>query len=321
MMRPVWKFFAAWIAVLIIIVFAQALLPYGAGGLAVQGIFLFAAFSASYLVPYPAGMYAGRREALRARLSLKSLPISEGVLIALAAVFLLPALSMFSDLIASLFPGYSEYSEALQTGLEYAAAEYGFAALFCLMALLPAVCEEFFFRGYLASALRESGTCPTPLAANRPGACPTPLAANRPGACPTPLAANRPGLLTRAVLGGFVFALFHLDIWRFLPMFAIGVLTVWLVERCGSILASVIYHFVNNAMIFGITLAASRSEGDIAPAGEGADLAADQVFLVLLMALLGALALIRLARKAGLRRAKTSSPSGILPDRGDTDSL
>jgi membrane protease YdiL (CAAX protease family) len=256
-----------WACIFIALAFLAFLFFRGQPWFAVYGIFLFIAFSASYLIPFPAGAYKGRREAFKRRLSLRPLTGKQCVLIACAALLLMPALSMFFEQCLRLFPGYLEYAGRAQAVFERAYGEYGFAPLFCLMVLLPSVCEEFFFRGYIASALREA----------------------------LPTARAGVSLFPLIVTGGLLFAIFHLDIWRFFPMLVIGMIMVWLVGRSGSIVAPITFHFVNNAMVFFIALLSS-SDGNMPAEDEG--VALSQVFIVFFMALLGILALMRFARNA-----------------------
>ena len=240
--------------------------------LAVQGVFLFTALAAAYLIAFPSGMYTDRLHAFRSRLSLRPLPVKQCALIVLAVLLLMPALSMFFEQCLRLFPGYLEYTRGAQAAFERAYGEYGFLPLFCLLVLLPAVCEEFFFRGYLVSALREAGIAFFPL----------------------------------IVIGGLVFAIFHFDIWRLFPVFVIGMIMVWLAERSGSILAPIVYHGANNAMVFIIALLSMyANEGMPAEAGrlaaEDAGLSLLQVFVAFFMAVVGVLALMRFARNAAQR--------------------
>jgi sodium transport system permease protein len=88
--------------------------------------------------------------------------------------------------------------------------------LLLLLALTPAVCEEFVFRGVLLGGSRS-------------------------------LAPWR-----MVVLNGLVFGAFHLSfetVIRFLPTASLGMVIAWAVWRTGSIWVGMLMHFVNNATI------------------------------------------------------------------------
>jgi len=105
-----------------------------------------------------------------------------------------------------------------------------FLWLLFLVAVLPAISEEFVFRGVVLSGLRSRmGTLPSVLAA-------------------------------AALFGGF-----HLSpetAFRFLPTFWLGILLGWVVVETRSIWMGVALHFLNNAMILLISfLPATREWG------------------------------------------------------------
>lgn len=81
-----------------------------------------------------------------------------------------------------------------------------------VIALLPAICEEFFFRGVIFRSFESFGTWPA-------------------------IGAS-----------AFYFALFHFDLRNLLGPLFLGVLITWYCYRTGSILAAVLAHFVNNLL-------------------------------------------------------------------------
>jgi sodium transport system permease protein len=97
------------------------------------------------------------------------------------------------------------------------------AWLLLVLALTPAICEEFVFRGILLAGTRGKITFP------------------------------------RVVLfNGMIFGAFHLfsgGVFRFLPTAWLGVLLAWVVFRTGSIWIGSLMHFINNGSI--VVLAAS----------------------------------------------------------------
>jgi sodium transport system permease protein len=88
-------------------------------------------------------------------------------------------------------------------------------ALLLGLALLQAVCEELAFRGFILSGL---------------------------------LRRFRPR--TAVFLSSFLFALFNMNVFQFIPHFLTGVVLGMLVVRSGSVLPSMVFHFVYNALIY-----------------------------------------------------------------------
>lgn len=82
-----------------------------------------------------------------------------------------------------------------------------------VVALLPAICEELFFRGFIFSSLEGSVKAGTAI-----------------------------------FLTGLMFAFYHLDFIRIVPTFILGVLFTLALYKSGSILVPMIMHFVNNAV-------------------------------------------------------------------------
>jgi len=97
-------------------------------------------------------------------------------------------------------------------------------------ALVPAICEEAAFRGYVLSNLR-------------------------------PLGRN-----AAVVLTGVLFGLMHLSLIRALPLIALGLLFSAAVERSGSIIPGVLAHFVNNATALTLNLLFQDTAREALPA-------------------------------------------------------
>ena len=87
---------------------------------------------------------------------------------------------------------------------------YPFVVQIILMAVIPALVEEFIFRGLFYGTYRKCG------------------------------------ILKGALMSGLVFGLFHLNINQFCYAFVIGVVFAFLVEATGSIWSSVLAHFAIN---------------------------------------------------------------------------
>ena len=82
-----------------------------------------------------------------------------------------------------------------------------------VVALLPAICEELFFRGFIFSSLEGSVK-----------------------------------LRSAIILTGLMFALYHVDFIRIIPTFILGIALAIALSETGSILVSIVMHFVNNAV-------------------------------------------------------------------------
>lgn len=106
-----------------------------------------------------------------------------------------------------------EYLKALEALQPHGAAEK--AVMFVLGAVLPAVCEEALCRGLILRAAQRTL-----------------------------------GPRAAALLAGFLFAVLHVDPYRFLNTLVIGCLLGLCAVRAGSLLASVLMHLANNALAF-----------------------------------------------------------------------
>ena len=145
---------------------------------------------------------------------------------------------------------------ALFDGLFVYRGPLDFAALLVAFALVPAICEEILFRGFLQSGLARS--------------------------------LDRPASVVAA--SAFVFALFHLDPWRFAGVLGLGLFLAWLRLSTGSLLPSMTAHAASN--VLSITMKAGGWLDDDAPGSLGSALVA----LVLLAAAITVIAAGRRAR-------------------------
>jgi len=115
-----------------------------------------------------------------------------------------------------------------------------FVVLLLVFSIVPAVCEEILFRGFLQTGLMDH------------------------------LGTPAGGILVSAL----VFGLFHLDPWRFVGVFGLGAFLAWLRYASGSLVPSMAAHALSN--LISISLKAMGGlEAAQAPAGPaGALLAA-----------------------------------------------
>jgi len=103
------------------------------------------------------------------------------------------------------------------------ATEHSFASVFLVVAVLPAICEEMTFRGVVLSGL---------------------------------LSRNRPPVAL--ILTAALFAAFHLSLYRFLPVFLIGLAASYIVYRSGSIFTGMLLHLFNNGLVVYYTFHAEQ---------------------------------------------------------------
>jgi membrane protease YdiL (CAAX protease family) len=91
-----------------------------------------------------------------------------------------------------------------------------------VVAVLPGICEELFFRGFLLHGLR-----------------------------------NKTSDWSAIVLAGLLFGVFHLDVYRFFPVTLLGILFGYMVVKTGSIFTGMIAHATNNTIALAIAFVGS----------------------------------------------------------------
>jgi sodium transport system permease protein len=143
-------------------------------------------------------------------------------LAAALALLLLPPLAGVAVTVFSEFPHLARLLEDRQPLMqalraliqeESVAREAWLPYLFAF-AFLPAVCEELVFRGFLLSGL---------------------------------LKAHRPR--TAILLCSFLFGLFHMNVFQFLPAFFLGVVLGLLTVRSQSIVPAMFFHLLHNGVL------------------------------------------------------------------------
>jgi ABC-2 type transport system permease protein/sodium transport system permease protein len=116
------------------------------------------------------------------------------------------------------------------------------AILVATLAIVPAVCEEFFFRGFLLAALKKS------------------------------LSGRSAVLMSSALFGLFhLIATDQLHFERLVPSTLLGLVLGWLCLRCGSALPGMLLHATHNSLL----LLAARFQKQLASWGLGLDQSAD----------------------------------------------
>ena len=142
------------------------------------------------------------------------------------AVLLLPPLAEVSYRIINEVPDVKKLlteNHPLAEALESVRARDAATRLryFLALAVLPALCEELAFRGFILTGLRSR---------------------------------FRPW--TAILLSSFLFALSHLNVFQFLPSFILGVVLGILAVRSSSVLPGMLFHLLHNAFVIAPALLA-----------------------------------------------------------------
>jgi sodium transport system permease protein len=186
---------------------------------------------------------------------------------ALLAMLMLPPLSELTIYILQRHPSVMELlaqHNPLATELK-ALTGAGGAALpvwtmlkyLLVLALLPAVAEELAFRGFILSGLRRR---------------------------------FQPGMAV--VVSSFLFALYHFNVFQFVPAFVLGLVLGTLAVHSGSILPGILFHMLHNGMLLVLVMLEAHGLADGSVAVRGLL----RLVLVMLCSCLAVLVFGRLAR-------------------------
>jgi membrane protease YdiL (CAAX protease family) len=138
-----------------------------------------------------------------------------------------------------------------------------FIIVIVVFALVPALCEEVLFRGFLLRGLL--GARPS----NAWGSTHDP---DRPLAIFA--TANR-----AIIVQAMIFALFHFDPWRLPEILALGLFLGFLTQRSGSLVPAILAHAFNNALSIGLA-AAGQSEAFLGQSARLCSIPCAALFLV-----------------------------------------
>jgi sodium transport system permease protein len=134
-------------------------------------------------------------------------------MLALSAVIGLSAWAFAGGVVARLLPPPESLTRAMQRLMQIGDEPMPVWMLWLVLGLVPAICEELFFRGFVYAGLRRLGTWP--------------------------------GLLLTALF----FGLAHASIYRLLPTFTLGLIIGVVRWRTGSVLCGMLIHLVNNGLL------------------------------------------------------------------------
>jgi len=143
-------------------------------------------------------------------LSLKFTRASNYLLILLASIPIFILVTLLSQIINIIYPFPEQYLENFQN-LYFLEGRTFLYSLF-IIALLPGIVEEVMFRGYFIKAFREKG------------------------------------IWNSIVISAILFAILHLDIFRFVPVAILGVWMGYLLVKSGSIFLPILAHTANNSL-------------------------------------------------------------------------
>jgi membrane protease YdiL (CAAX protease family) len=157
---------------------------------------------------------------IKETLRLKAPKLKEVVLVPFIAISATVLVALISQAINTIYPFPAEYLEKLGKLFEM---DMPMWRSFLIIAVAPGICEELLFRGLM------------------------------------PRFFEKYGIKVNIVLTALLFAAFHLDPFRFLPVFLLGMLLGYLTLRSGSIVNSMISHAINNSLALFMTAFAGSS--------------------------------------------------------------
>ena len=136
----------------------------------------------------------------------------------LALLAIIPALvvvGVISQVINLIYPVSDSYIEGMKNFLN--AQNYGFWFSIFVIGVLPGICEEVLFRGFIINGFRKLG------------------------------------FWRAIVISGVLFGIFHLDPFRLIPASLLGIWMGYMLLRTNSIFVPMFAHFVNNSFTIIIT--------------------------------------------------------------------
>ncbi len=153
-------------------------------------------------------------------LRLKTPKLKEMLIIPFIAIPASIVVAILSQLINVIYPFPEKYLEILGELFKMDLPLWG---SFLVVAVAPGICEELLFRGFMLRFFEKYG------------------------------------VKISIVLSGLMFAAFHLDPFRFAPVFLLGMLLAYLTLRSGSIVNAMIHHTMNNGFaVFVMSFAGSK---------------------------------------------------------------
>ena len=141
-------------------------------------------------------------------LKLPSIKNVLGGIVLWAGVYILMQITI--QIILHLFPQNMEVVEALNDSI---INKDNFIMNLFVVALMPAICEEMFFRGFIYTSFKGKNSCKAAI-----------------------------------ICSGILFGFMHMDFIRIIPTSILGIAFAYCVYKSGSIFVPMILHFINNAL-------------------------------------------------------------------------
>ncbi len=220
---------------------------------------------AGLFVLVPVGLAAYSRIDVRETFRLRMPPARAWLAAALIGVSSWAIAHEFVGLQARLIPPSPSFMEAmkqLQSQLDAAPVWQ----LVLLLAVIPGLCEELVFRGFLLSGLR-SGT----------------------------------GKWTAILLCGLVFGVFHFMVDRMPVTGALGIVLAWMVWNSGSIWPAVVMHILHNGLLMSLLAGWPALEAKLGLSGSSPGLLPARTLIPALIAFALGLVVIRSMGRSALR--------------------
>ncbi len=208
------------LVVILLYIASQLIIRFALGyELVKHNYYLIIAFNQLFIILLPVLLFIRQEEPKPDYLKVKSISILETIMIILMALTSSFIASAFNSIVIFLM---EQVGPVVVDTIPAAKSPREFWLQVFVIALLPAVCEEFFFRGIVYNAYKGLG-------------------------------------VKRAIMASALyFALIHFDIRNFLGPFFLGILIAWYYYRTGSILAASLAHFTNNFLSILINYASSN---------------------------------------------------------------
>jgi membrane protease YdiL (CAAX protease family) len=159
-----------------------------------------------------------------------------------------------------------------------------------LIAILPGVCEELLFRGFLLHGIRKKTSD-----------------------------------LPAIIIVGVLFGAFHLDPYRFLPVTLLGIIFGYMVVKTGSIFTGIVAHSTNNTISILLSYAAQTvTNSDVPFSAQPEEVLTPHTFLLLFPIIIVALVVFSVGLRALPRVARYDGPDRqkkyeLFPDDHDSD--
>jgi len=143
-------------------------------------------------------------------LRLKGTSVKNFLLVPFIAISGAMLVTLVGQLINLIYPFPADYLEKMTEILKM--PDLKLWQMYAVIAILPGICEEVMFRGFVFRFFESQGKW------------------------------------AAIIISALLFALFHLDPYRFIPVLLLGILLGWLMYKSDSIYISMLSHALNNAL-------------------------------------------------------------------------